>query len=314
MKTRQGVRNAVLAAILSAFATCGIAQPVDEADKPNDSADSSQRLVITGGTATVKGSASVKGVLGNLSGSVVADLDFYSFEGRAGDVVIIDIDGGIGGARSVDTIVAIFGPAPFYTMLRWNDNNFTPDEGSSHFKDARIDNFALPADGVYTVGVSSFPRFFMHGGAVMSPTSLNSLSNGDYTLNITGVSMPVVPFVFINIEIKPGSGEYAPFNPKAKGAIPVALLGSSGFDALTVKRDSLKFGVTGYESSWLRCAKEGEDVNSDGYLDLVCHFDNQLTKFTKDDPEGILRGIAGDGREIEGRGLLKVVPDMGNRK
>jgi hypothetical protein len=309
MKKRQGIHNAVLAVFLGVFAACGFAQVVegqDDATHNNNTPAAAQRLTINADAAGTTGGASVQGVLGNLSGSAVADLDFYSFYGRAGDVVTIDIDGGIGGARSVDTILAIFGPAPQYAKKRENDDASSPvDEGSTSRMDSRIDNFTLDVDGVYTIGVSSWPRFFNDGGTLTS-TSLNSRSNGDYTLNITGVSLPMV---FISIEIKPGSGERAPINPKAKGVVPVALLGSSRFNALAVKRDSLRFGTTGYESSWLRCAKEGEDVNSDGYLDLVCHFDNRLTKFVKGDLEGILRGETGDGYQLEGRGLLKVVPE-----
>jgi hypothetical protein len=135
---------------------------------------------------------------------------------------------------------------------------------------------------------------------------LNGRSNGDYTLVISGVSSPVL---HINIDIKPGNGESAaPMNPKAKGKIPVALLGSRDFSVMDVDTASLTFGHTGDEASLSKCSGR-EDVNDDGTLDLICHFENQLAAFQPTDEEGILKGRLDDGRLFEGRGLLKVVPE-----
>lgn len=299
------LHNAVKIALLGASLIAGVAYADDEME-PNQPIGSAQPLTIVPGTGGEKGSATIHGVLGNLTGSPVVDLDFYSFYGLAGDVVTVDIDGGMGGARSVDTIVAVFGPAPGYKMLRQNDDaGFPLDPGSTSPYDSRIDNFLLPATGTYTVGVSSYPRRFTDGGGLMS-SLLNSRSNGDYTLIISGVSPPVLQ---INIDIKPGDGDSAaPINPKSKGKIPVALLSSAEFNAVTVKTDSLRFGPTGSEASLSTCGNDGEDVNGDGLLDLVCHFDNQRAAFSVTDEEGIVKGMTDDGRAFEGRGRLKVVP------
>jgi hypothetical protein len=180
------------------------------------------------------------------------------------------------------------------------------DDGSIRRGDALIKNFRLDVDGIWTVGVSSSPRALGNGGIYLN-TQLNANSNGDYTLIISGVT-PLVQQ--INIEVKPGSGEYAPVNPKAKGTIPVALLSSAEFNALDVKVDpaSLTFGSTGDEKSLRRCGKDGEDVNGDGRLDLVCHFENQIANFSDDEDRGTVRGTTKDGRQFEGHGMLKVVP------
>ncbi|MGE5240066.1 MAG: pre-peptidase C-terminal domain-containing protein [Bacteroidota bacterium] len=299
------LHNAVQIALLGASLIAGVAYADDEIE-PNQPIGSAQPVTIVPGSGGEKGSATVHGVLGNLTGSPVGDVDFYSFYGLVGDVVTVDIDGGIGGARSVDTIVAVFGPAPGYKKLRENDDaGFPLDPGSTSPYDSRIDNFLLPATGTYTVGVSSYPRRFTDGGGLMS-SSLNSKSNGDYTLIISGVSPPVLQ---INIDIKPGDGDSAaPINPKSKGKIPVALLSSAEFNAVTVKTDSLRFGPTGSEASLSACGNDGEDVNGDGLLDLVCHFDNQRAAFSATDEEGIVKGMTDDGRAFEGRGRLKVVP------
>lgn len=249
------------------------------------------------------GAASISGVLGRTTGTAVSDTDYYVFFGMEGDVVTLDIDGGMGGARSVDTIIAIFGAGPSFPMLRMNDDSNPVDAGSISPWDARIDNFRLPASGYYVVGVSNYPRYFTNGGGV---TYANSIQNGDYTLVISGVTPQVQQ---INIEIKPGNDGLAPINPRSNGKIPVALLSSNAFDAMNVDITSLSFGPTGDESSLGHCGRDGEDVNGDGRLDLVCHFENQKAGFAKGDLEGIVRGKLKWGARFEGRGLLKVVPE-----
>jgi len=309
MDKQRSFRHALLAVILGAFGMSGIALAVDEIE-PNHPIRSAQPLSLAGGvvagnagTAVTAGGAMVNGIIGNLTGSEILDVDFYSFQGQALDVVTIDIRG-MGGVRDVDTILYVFGPGPTYQKLRENDdcNRDPPDPGSHPF-DSCIINFSLPATGTYTVGVSSYPLFLGNGGIYTSTMGANA--NGDYTLVISGVTLPVQQ---INIDIKPGNSALAPVNPKSRGNIPVALLSSSEFNALDVNVASLTFGATGNEPSLSRCGKNGEDVNGDGRLDLVCHFENQLAKFTPGDLEGIVKGTTADGRQFEGRGLLKVVP------
>jgi len=262
---------------------------------------SGQLLELSSGGGTT-GGATVDGVIGNLSGAAMADLDFFLFEGQAGDVVTIDIDGGIGGLRDVDTIVAVFGPGA--AILRQVDDAPSLDPGSTSKLDARIDNFKLPATGTYTVGVSSYPRRFVNGGGTSSTSVGNSRANGDYALLISGVTVPVQQ---ISIDIKPGSGDVAPINPKARGKVPVALLGAADFPVDEVDTSSVTFGHSGNEASLSKCGTPG-DVNGDLFPDLVCHFENQGARWEPSDEEGILRGKRTDGRKFEGRGWLKVVP------
>jgi len=302
MNTQQRIRYAVLAAILGVSGISGgaLAQSIQSA----------QRLTVTGDPLVGKGSVTVNGVIGTTTGPMVLDAKFYSFYGREGDVVTIDIDGGIkpaGAGRSLDSFIALFKAGPDYIREAWKDDvpSSQPiDPGSISRMDARLDNVRLPVTGIYTVGVSGFPGQLLNGG-IFSSTSLGVRSNGAYTLTISGVSLPVVQ---INIDIKPGSGETAPINPKSKGVIPVALLSSAEFDALTVDLKTLTFGSTGNEPSYVRCNKNGVDFNGDGRLDLLCHFENQLTKFDSDDVRGTVRGSTLNGMQFEGRGMLKIVP------
>ena len=301
------IKNHLCRAIAAAFFLASGASNVVSAEietEPNDSASSAQRLVI-GASRSIEVTGTI-GVLATVT-PVIPDVDFYSFHARANDVVTIDIDGGMKPAgssvRSLDSVLVIYGPD--LSVLRQVDDvpSNSVDAGSISRFDARLDNVVLPVSGVYTVGVASSGRTFLPGGSVTSFVA-RSTSNGSYTLIISGVTPSVQQ---ISIEIKPGAGSIAPLNPKSKGNVPVALLSSTDFDALKADRASITFGSTGDERSLLRCGKDGEDVNGDGRLDLICHFDNQAASFDQSDEEGIVRGTVG-GMPFEGRGWLKIVP------
>jgi hypothetical protein len=279
---------------------------IDEIE-PNAPIGSSQRVVVNRG-----GNVEIRGAVGVTSPTlrVVNDIDFYSFEGEEGDLVTLDIDNGAKPSssteRSVDTIVALFGPGPVFRKLAENDQSTLAvvDADSLNRNDSYIEAFRLPARGIYTIGVTAWSsgRQFRDGGVLSTANTLPT-SNGSYVLNI-GVKMEVLA---INIDIRPGSTDLAPFNPKAKGSMPVALLSSADFDALKVDRDSIRFGANGTEESLQRCGKDGTDVDGDGRLDLVCHFDNQKLGFGVDHTMGKLRGKTDTGQTFEGTGLLKVV-------
>lgn len=235
-----------------------------------------------------------------------ADIDYYTFTGQAGDVVTLDIDGAYAPPKSyLDSIMAIFSAGPGFTVLRMNDDYWPVDPGSAYSLDSRIVNFVLPTTGQYVVGVSNYPRWFRNGGSVSSSYA----REGTYSLVISGVTPSVLQ---VAIDIKPGS-DIAPVNPKSRGKIPVALLSGPNFDPATVDTASLTFGSTGNEASLAKCGASGEDLNGDGTPDIVCHFENQVAGFQPWDAEAILRGHTTDGRAIEGRGYLKVVPEKAPR-
>ncbi len=278
----------------------------------NDSIGSAQ--VVTADSTS--GVISVSGYIGAPNTEPNGDLDFYRFFGQQGDVLTIDIDGGDGGQEPVNLMLTLFGSGPDYKVERMSITASSPDPGSDSTLDPRLMNVVLATSGDYTVAVSSFPRFLRDGGELVFDVPS---VNGDYELIISGVTPPTPDVLNINIDIKPGS-EIAPINLKSKGKIPAALLSSPDFNALTVDPDSLTFGATGDEQSLHKCNKVGEDVNGDGLLDLVCHFNNQATGFQAIDVEGTLKGqlktktapgassTPAKGEKIQGRGFLKTLP------
>jgi len=116
------------------------------------------------------------------------------------------------------------------------------------------------------------------------------------------------PVIEIAIDIKPGSFPNS-INPKSKGKIPVAILSTFDLDAAhNVDQGSLTFGHTGNEDSLAFCNPGFEDVNDDGYDDLVCHFYTQQAGFLPGDEMGFLKGQTGDGTPIEGWDSVNIVP------
>src|SRR5687768_903992 len=126
------LRQAVAAALLTLSGTVAFAvNEVVEAERQgtmgdNDSILTAQRLTVDrDGKVKVTGSIGVT----SLTGAAMADLDFYSFDAKLGDTIDINIDFGIKRSdltqRSVDTILAVFGPLPDVTWKRLNDNRDT---------------------------------------------------------------------------------------------------------------------------------------------------------------------------------------------
>jgi hypothetical protein len=297
-------RSVIFAALVAAWAISGAAlagDPVPEVE-PNDPATSAQALVIgSDGTATVKGSILVDG-LG------IRDIDFYSFEGKAGDVITVDIDGGmITQSQGLNSVLAIFGPNGTFPLSQKAQSS-SLDPGSVSLLDARIDNFHLDVTGKYIIGVSSMPGQFIDINT-LSNGGRRANSSGSYTLIISGVTPP--PSIqLISIKIRPDTTEVPRINPKSGGHVPVALLSSPDFNPADVDRTTLTFGATGNEKSFERCNKDDEDAldyNGDGRPDLVCRFDNRAANFEVENTEGVIRGKTRSGKQFEGHGWLKVI-------
>ena len=95
------------------------------------------------------------------------------------------------------------------------------------------------------------------------------------------------------IDIKPGSDKN-PVNPKSNGVIPVAVLGSIDFDATQVDHSTVVFGPD--EAAPVHDGHV-EDVDGDGFMDMVFHFKTRETGLDCGDTEAYLSAatFAGDG-------------------
>ena len=112
----------------------------------------------------------------------------------------------------------------------------------------------------------------------------------------------------ISIDIKPGS-DVNPINLGSKGTTPVAILGTETFDVTTVDVASVRFA-----GAPVRTKPNGtlhfsyEDVNKDGFLDLMMHFSTQALMLDADSTEATLTGIGGMDRCISGTDSIVIVP------
>jgi hypothetical protein len=135
---------------------------------------------------------------------------------------------------------------------------------------------------------------------------VNLVAPGEANALVNAVLQQVV--IPVMIDITPGSFPNS-INPNDRGKIPVAILSNSTFSAPDrVNRMSLTFGRTGDEQSLIRSSLE--DVNGDGRLDIVCHFDTQKAAFQSGDTQGTLKGRTVDGIGIIGTDTVRIVPPL----
>jgi hypothetical protein len=113
----------------------------------------------------------------------------------------------------------------------------------------------------------------------------------------------------VAIDIKPGSFPNS-INLRSNGVVPVAIFGSTVFDALQVDPASLtlagaKVKVVGKG----KYSCQGEDVNRDGRPDLVCHFLTSQLVVESGDSIVALEGTTFAGARFRGQDTVRIVPN-----
>jgi hypothetical protein len=122
-----------------------------------------------------------------------------------------------------------------------------------------------------------------------------------------GASGKTIP---ITIDVKPGNGDDVdPINLKSKGKTPVAVLSTETFDATTMNIGSIRFaGASVNVKNNGTFQASFEDVNADGLLDLVLHFNTQDLNLTDASTEAILTGTTDNGRCVTATDSVRIVP------
>ena len=145
----------------------------------------------------------------------------------------------------------------------------------------------------YTI-VPMRPGFLANGATVAGAEG-----DPDWTNN-TAV---VVADVRARIDILPGS-DINPINAGKPGKTPVAVLGGDGFDVMTLDAASLRFGPGGASGRQTSV----EDVNRDGFPDLVGHFERRDAGIAAGDTAACVRGLTLLGAQFRGCDAVRVVP------
>jgi hypothetical protein len=107
----------------------------------------------------------------------------------------------------------------------------------------------------------------------------------------------------VNVDVRLGD-RLNHVNPRSKGVIPVAILGSLEFDATQVDSSTVAFGSS--EASPAR-AGHVADFNADGFVDVLFLFRTQETGLSCSDDEARLTGMTFSGDAFSGTDSLEVV-------
>ena len=145
------------------------------------------------------------------------------------------------------------------------------------------------------------------GGSPMKAGPFAGLSpNFDFD-NMIVTALPVQS---IDIDIKPGSDTKS-INQSAAGVVPVAILSSDDFDALSVDPTTVSLAgasvkLVGKSDKYL-CHQE--DVNLDGLIDIVCQVYTAGFMVDQGETTAILEAKTIDGTNLRGEDYIRIVPD-----
>jgi len=113
------------------------------------------------------------------------------------------------------------------------------------------------------------------------------------------------PFIPVTIDIKPG-GDDNPVNAAApRTVIPVAVFGAEDFDVAAIDPSTVAFGPGG--ATEIHGRGHTEDVDGDGWADMVFHFRTGETGIACGDTHATLTGELLDGRSFRGSDAVRVL-------
>lgn len=153
-----------------------------------------------------------------------------------------------------------------------------------------------------------------NGSYALSIQTLNSTGQGSNPINIVGTAFPGMTDAYfasysstssqpifiqrkVQIDIKPGETPN-PIHLGNTSIVPVAILTTATFDATKVDPLSVGFGPKGARE--IHKAGHIEDINSDGKLDMLLHFNVAQTGITSGSTQACLTGKITSGLNIIG--------------
>lgn len=117
------------------------------------------------------------------------------------------------------------------------------------------------------------------------------------------------PTVNVAIDIKPGSTSNC-FNNNGYGALPVAILGSSNFNANQVNPETVALNgmVVKAVGKSNKLLTHIEDTNSDGFMDMVVQIQDADGAYASGETLATLAGKTFSGKDIKGTDTICIVP------
>ena len=159
-------------------------------------------------------------------------------------------------------------------------------------------SYAMDVPDVLPVEPPCFP-----GGTIsFTCDGMPAAETGEATGGLVHLDLTCCPEVpSVDIDIKPGSDPNS-INVKSRGVIPVAILTTADFDALTVDADTVEF-----EGACTANHPGIEDVDHDGDLDLLLRFRTRETNLVPGQTEGCLTGETYYGMPIQGCDTVRIL-------
>ena len=121
--------------------------------------------------------------------------------------------------------------------------------------------------------------------------------------------------VDVDIDIKPGS-DSNPLNVNSKGVLPVAILGTAGFDVMAVNVSTVVLtwrGITPPDGNLPPLRWAYEDVNGDGIMDIILKYSMKAAEpltLTHEAPGDLIMTLTGDmmdGTPISGEDTVRII-------
>lgn len=109
----------------------------------------------------------------------------------------------------------------------------------------------------------------------------------------------------VKIDIKPGSDPNS-INLKSKGVVAIAILSDQFFDAKNVVIESIVFAGTSPLRGKL------ENIDNDGDVDLILHFDTRFLQLNSNDTQVVLTGKLKTNTLIKGVDSIRIISTQQN--
>ena len=130
---------------------------------------------------------------------------------------------------------------------------------------------------------------------------------GGFHDSVLGVNEAFSPFLHVGIDIKPGDARNT-INLKSAGTVPVAILGSATFDPMTVDPATVTLAGAPVATRGRGVPMTSQDdVNHDGYPDLLLHFRTRDLQLTPASTEAVLYGETYSGQRLRAADSVRVV-------